>query len=1313
MNKSKSQPLRRLFRSFLSGKPGSTAVDVVQAEDQQSIDDGSSPLLGLQSAEQSPTPTPEWINVSSDSLQRDGSSATAPNTAEEPDPSIRLWNKAYNSIKANNAELVIVFEEILTERMEGRSLIGSEDVNGAEDASSQPLPNAFNYYGRSRLELMNQAVQKSLERAQKNERIESGLLDISNVIKDLEKVGSAVLSPYPPAAMAWSGICAILPVITRHVEAKEAMIEGLNHIISKMTWYMGLSSAIVDDPWKGSPRFVKLKASIEQRIVGIYESMLQYQMQSVAHCYSRHPKTQNMKTMLIRPTEWKSRVEAIKTSEKELESELAQYASRQSSDISRSIAQDTQSTLKHWQQQFSQAKLDERAALTGQFKTTAYEQHMKFNPPRAPGTCEWLLKNEKFDHWKQQNHGVLVISADPGCGKSVLSRHLVENVLPYGDSPTTVCYFFFKDCPEQRSLSNAICALLHRIFYQTSNLVDPCKEQIRAGGQTLNSDSTTLWRIFETAVSHTKARQTICVLDGLDECDAAERRTFIRLLSALIRPGWLSPPSVKFLITTRGYPEILEEFERFPACTVISTESKQEKVAMRQEINRFVQYRLRELSTKKSLSQDSQDLIRMTLQGEPSEPRTYLWVSLVFDVLDQNFEDTIHRWQKLLRHTPKTVFEAYEKLLQRTSKGDKEKVKLLFHLVIAAERPLAVPEMKVALYVRDAEGASSEDDLYLPSDEKFLKWMLGACGLLLTVFDDRIFFIHRTAKEFLLWDDNIGVETDEEKTKALSEWEGSVTMPQAHRSMAESCIAYLSLGVVKDERFYKVTEAFNSGLGEAQNQLTAGELWPSQFLDVAYAPLHQFIENLGLGLSSYAVYALQYWLSHFDAAQEYADDGSLIRDINQEFDDRYFSLFDEELPIKSPWLVMAAQVLEEDCGYQLTQFNKTTRDVLCHDSVSLVSLAALFDHHRLIRRLLEGDASSEHDKTPEVPEVASHDNLVISPPDTKYQPVFFAAAAGHARCLEYVLTKSVLIDLEDARKRTPLHQVARLGRYDCLKSLANQFDVNDKDDVGWTAIDYLARRIREVKDFDIGSEIVRDLVSKRGQSSGQVSLLALAAKLEPESSRELRRLERQYGSGFLDDPRTATEAVESGLFKKAYTESFIKFLVDHGEDVNFHEVHESAELSGYTPLHHASRGHFWNVMFLLQAGADANATDVMGHAPLHIACGWNSTVNIAIVVALLEAGASPNLSDAEGITPASLAILHPWEAGDVLVESMLPYRADFQSPDENGQTLTEKAQILGHENRDIIIAQWVDTKCLHDEDDQDKDEDTLSPHLSG
>ncbi len=111
-----------------------------------------------------------------------------------------------------------------------------------------------------------------------------------------------------------------------------------------------------------------------------------------------------------------------------------------------------------------------------------YEKDKNFNPKKVEGTCEWFLTNEKLLQWRDCNVSKLIwLSAGPGCGKSVLSRSLIdEGHLSTRKMTTTVCYFFFKDGDANcRSGADALSATLHQFFSNSSDndLFEPALER--------------------------------------------------------------------------------------------------------------------------------------------------------------------------------------------------------------------------------------------------------------------------------------------------------------------------------------------------------------------------------------------------------------------------------------------------------------------------------------------------------------------------------------------------------------------------------------------------------------------------------------------------------------------------------------------------------------------------------------------------------------------------------------------------------------------------------------------------------------------
>jgi hypothetical protein len=62
-----------------------------------------------------------------------------------------------------------------------------------------------------------------------------------------------------------------------------------------------------------------------------------------------------------------------------------------------------------------------------------YKDSKNRNRERVPDTCKWFTNHRLFKQWnltiEGQGVGLLFVTADLGCGKSVLSRYLIDDVL--------------------------------------------------------------------------------------------------------------------------------------------------------------------------------------------------------------------------------------------------------------------------------------------------------------------------------------------------------------------------------------------------------------------------------------------------------------------------------------------------------------------------------------------------------------------------------------------------------------------------------------------------------------------------------------------------------------------------------------------------------------------------------------------------------------------------------------------------------------------------------------------------------------------
>lgn len=406
---------------------------------------------------------------------------------------------------------------------------------------------------------------------------------------------------------------------------------------------------------------------------------------------------------------------------------------------------------------------------------------------RVDGTCQWFLKHENFQGWLQQKSGPILVTADPGCGKSVLAKYLVDHALPQLTTRTTICYFFFKD-QDQNTIRKALCALLHQLFSHKPSLIEHAMTAFQKDGKGLIDSTESLWQVLRSAVKDPRAGPIILVLDALDECAESEFENLATEVQRQFSSDQIKNSKLKYLMTSRPYEQIVYQFrdydllEAFPDIRVPG-EEESETISL--EVNLVITHRVNLLSEKMKLSVQVQNHLEKRLRQVTH--RTYLWLYLVFDYLESRmFKKTLKGVEDAISTLPRSVNEAYECILNRSKEEEPMMARKALSIVLAASRPLTVSEMNAAMNID--ENSQSIHELDLEDDEDFQSRLRSCCGLFVSIYQRRIYFLHQTAREFLLADLALPATIP----SGLS-WHHSITILQAHTVLVEACVLYLNL----------------------------------------------------------------------------------------------------------------------------------------------------------------------------------------------------------------------------------------------------------------------------------------------------------------------------------------------------------------------------------------------------------------------------------------------------------------------------------------------------------------------------------------
>lgn len=624
-------------------------------------------------------------------------------------------------------------------------------------------------------------------------------------------VGEAV-KVSPEASIAWAGVCVVLPLLTSTEVAGQGLREGLVYITSRMRYCVAFQP-MIQRLGENPDVDVNLMVDIKNNVTNLYKALLEYQIQAVLHLHKA--SLRRFAEDVYDPKIWNNRKETIEKLEAAVNKDLEQineYAKRQQLESLNQTCEQSFQKLESLNKlsgehirimdelravseqqaayqgeavQLLQSQAEGEAAkrqrechrvfrLANRSNDATYEWYKDRVEDSVKGTCQWFLSHATFKHWLEQDSGMLLVSADPGCGKSVLSKRLIDHELPRSSN---ICYFFFKDQDQNTTLNKALCAVLHQFFNHKPALIKHAMQAFSTDGERLIHNRSSLWKILLEAVHDFEAGTTIIILDALDECVPAE---FEELMQRQVNTTQSGCGKIKYLLTTRPYITILEAFKNFPYVRIPGEEHSDD---ISKEVDLVIVYRANELAKRKELSDSQRDLMVRKLCETPQ--RTYLWIYLLFDHLKTaDFKITDRGILSAIEKLPKNVNQAYEAILNKSK--EREKARKVLSIILAARRPLSIAEMNCAINADDVDDNGCLD---LEKDTVFAKRLRNWYGLLVSIYHGKVYFLHMTVKEFLHM--NASSQCTNDKGKGKLAWHGSISESDAQAILGRCCVAYL------------------------------------------------------------------------------------------------------------------------------------------------------------------------------------------------------------------------------------------------------------------------------------------------------------------------------------------------------------------------------------------------------------------------------------------------------------------------------------------------------------------------------------------
>ena len=278
-------------------------------------------------------------------------------------------------------------------------------------------------------------------------------------------------------------------------------------------------------------------------------------------------------------------------------------------------------------------------------------------------------------------------------------------------------------------------------------------------------------------------------MDALDECEQSEREALIERVVKFFSVQNVTNTELKFLVTSRPYFEIETEFSTAgDILAEISLKGEDESEKISKEIDLVIDEEILRIARARRYPLETEVQDGLVKYLKSIKHRTYLWLHLILDVIRKTPAYSQTKLEALISKIPDSVDNAYESILNRVKNPERAKARRLLHIIVAAERPLTLQEMNVALEIGEKldrnEDCRSVDDLEKFSEGPFKMEVRNLCGLFVSIKDSKIYLIHQTAKEFLVKNDSI-------QPLSVGIWRYSLEPRESNLIIAKICILYL------------------------------------------------------------------------------------------------------------------------------------------------------------------------------------------------------------------------------------------------------------------------------------------------------------------------------------------------------------------------------------------------------------------------------------------------------------------------------------------------------------------------------------------
>jgi hypothetical protein len=507
-----------------------------------------------------------------------------------------------------------------------------------------------------------------------------------------------------------------------------------------MEWYWNLVSLLLDEN-KAEQSSAGLRAQLEKHVVQLYEKLLSYQMKSV--CLYRRNWAAVIGRDILKLDDWAGQLSGIQEAEGAVQRDMEQYNTEESkmqlrklTDAASAIEmnlQDIHSAIQDQTRQQEKRHQDDgdKQCLKDLRETDPRDDKTRIQETKGGllrDSYRWILDNDDFRRWRDDPQSQLLwIKGDPGKGKTMLLCGIIDELEREPDN--RLSYFFCQATEARLSSATAVLrGLIYLLVVQQPSLISHVREKHDHAGKQLFEDGNAweaLSKTLTAMLNDPSVDGAILIIDALDECKTNRHQ----LLDLITKPS-----RAKWIVSSRNWPDIEEKLDNAKQKVRLRLELNKDSIS--KAVNTYIGHKVNRLAGLKKYDKETCDAVKDHLTSNADG--TFLWVALVCQELADPKVRKRHTLDTL-KSFPPGLDPLYKRMVEHISDSkDADRCKEILALASVVYRPITLDELKVL--------AESLEDL----DQDELEEIIGSCGSFLTLREGIIYFVHQSAKDFLL-----------------------------------------------------------------------------------------------------------------------------------------------------------------------------------------------------------------------------------------------------------------------------------------------------------------------------------------------------------------------------------------------------------------------------------------------------------------------------------------------------------------------------------------------------------------------------------